>query len=77
MGKATALPAFAWYDVATKKFRVQIAPALKNYPRSDAEKDAKKLNQSLEQLIKQHPEQYMWTMKWFRTRPKNEPALYR
>lgn len=77
MGKATALPAFAWYDIESKKYRVQIAPALKDYPSGNAEKDAKKLNQSLELMIKQHPEQYMWTMKWFRTRPKNEPALYR
>ena len=76
MGKATALPSFVWYDEATQKYRVRISPPIPNYPTGEAEQDAKLLNQSLEQLIKKYPEQYMWTMKWFRTRPQNEVSLY-
>lgn len=77
MGKATALPAFAWYDRQSKKYRLQIAPPLHNYPEGDATKDATKLNKSLEALIKQHPEQYMWLLKWYRTRPENGATLYK
>jgi lipid A biosynthesis lauroyl/palmitoleoyl acyltransferase len=76
MAKATALPTFVWYDNEAKKYKIQIAPKIENYPTGDAEQDAVLLNQSLEKLIKDHPEQYMWTMKWFRTRPKNEAILY-
>ena len=76
LGKATALPAFTWYDSASKKYRLQIFSALENYPSSDLSADAIKLNQALESLIKQHPEQYMWLLKWYRTRPENESTLY-
>jgi len=76
MGKAVALPTFCWYDSAIKKYRTQVLPALDNYPSGDAVVDAKALNYALEELIKQHPEQYMWQMKWYRTRPENEVNLY-
>lgn len=76
MGKAVALPTFVWYDLATHKYKIQISPPMLDYPTGDAEQDAFLLNQSLEKLIKEHPEQYMWTMKWFKTRPENEVALY-
>jgi lauroyl/myristoyl acyltransferase len=76
MGKAIALPTFVWYDTSIQKYKIQISPPLLDYPTSNAKQDAFLLNQSLEKLIKDHPEQYMWTMKWFRTRPENEATLY-
>ncbi len=76
MGKAIALPTFAWYDIATQKYKIQISPPILDYPTGNAEQDARLLNQSIESLIKEHPEQYMWTMKWFRTRPEDEAPLY-
>lgn len=76
MGRATALPAFTWFDQQTKTYRLELSPPLHNYPTGDALKDAITLNQSLEKLIKQHPEQYMWLLKWYRTRPENEASLY-
>ena len=76
MGRATALPTFVWYDTIEKKYKIQILPPILGYPTGDAEQDAALLNQSLEQLVKEHPVQYMWTMKWFKTRPNNEATLY-
>ena len=76
MGHAKAFPAYAWFDPNKQKYILQIMPALKNYPSGNTEKDAIALNQALEKLIKQHPEQYMWLMKWYRTRPEGEPSVY-
>jgi lipid A biosynthesis lauroyl/palmitoleoyl acyltransferase len=80
LGKATCLPAFAWYDPDTHKYRLQIAAPLNTadieYPGSDAVTNAKRLNAELEKLIRQHPEQYMWILRLFRTRPKNEKQIY-
>lgn len=80
LGNATCLPTFAWYDEETNKYRIQILPPLKNpegcYPGSDSTINATTLNKSLEALIEQHPEQYMWNMKLFRTRPTGEKAIY-
>lgn len=76
LGKATALPAFTWYNPATKKYVLEVAPPLADYPSKDVNADAIKLNQSLEILIKQHPTQYMWLLKWYRTRPEDEEGIY-
>lgn len=76
MGKAIALPAYVYYDAETQKYKTQILPPIQDYPTGDALKDATLLNQSLEQLIKEYPIQYMWTMKWFKTRPENQTTLY-
>ncbi len=76
MGKAIALPTFVRYDVEAQQYKIQIAPPMKDYPTGNAEQDATLLNESLEKLIKEYPEQYMWTMKWFKTRPENEVSLY-
>ncbi len=77
MGKAIALPTFVWYDNKVQKYKIQVAEAIPNYPTGDAKQDAALLNQALEALIKQHPDQYMWTMKFFWTRPEeNATTLY-
>lgn len=76
MGKAKAFPAFAWFDDKEKKYTLSILPALDNYPSGDANKDAISLNRALETMIKQHPEQYMWLMKWYKTRPDGEAGIY-
>ena len=76
MGKAVAFPAFARFDEKEQKYILQIMPALDNYPSGDAKKDASTLNQALEAMIKQHPEQYMWLMKWYRTRHDGEASFY-
>jgi len=34
------------------------------------------INDSLEALLKQAPEQYMWTFRWFSSRPGGEPSPY-
>ena len=34
------------------------------------------MNQALETLISQKPEQYMWFMKWYFTRPEGEEEVY-
>ena len=35
------------------------------------------LNQWIEQAVSQHPEQYLWAHRRFKTRPAGEPKLYR
>ncbi len=76
LGKAVALPCFAYYDPSLKKYKIIIAPAIDNYPSKDTAKNALMLNQQLEKLILQQPEQYMWLMKWYRSRPEGEDSVY-
>lgn len=76
MAKATALPAFSFFDEKSGKYRLKIGAALENYPSADAVKDATTMNQGLEKLISEHPEQYMWFLKLFRTRPEGDTFKY-
>ncbi|MCK5896796.1 MAG: lysophospholipid acyltransferase family protein [Cocleimonas sp.] len=76
LAKAASLPCFSYYDQNTKNYKVVIAPPIEDYPSKDTQKNAQKLNQQLERLIRQHPAQYMWLMKLYRTRPDKEKAVY-
>jgi len=76
LGKAIALPCFTYYDQHSKKYKVIIAPPIKNYPSKNTKTNATTLNQQLETLIQQQPAQYMWLMKWYRTRPEGENKIY-
>jgi len=76
MGKAVALPTFTYYDNNKRKYVAKILKPLENYPSADAAADALNMNQALESLIREHPEQYMWTMKCYKTRPEGEAKVY-
>jgi lipid A biosynthesis lauroyl/palmitoleoyl acyltransferase len=57
-------------------YRVYLEPPLENFPGDNAREDAAKMNQALEQGLRRMPEQYMWTLRWFKTRPEGEESPY-
>lgn len=73
LGRACAFPIMAFFDEKTGVYQVKIGTALEDFGALDAAEDAGNMNASFEQLIRQHPTQYMWLLKLFKTRPtKNE-----
>lgn len=75
LGKATALPIMAFFDESNGSYTIQIGEAIQNFT-SEAESSTSQMNQALETLVRQHPTQYMWLLKLFRTRPDDEQAWY-
>jgi KDO2-lipid IV(A) lauroyltransferase len=55
---------------------VRIEAPWTNYPTSDAEADARRLNAFIEACVREMPEQYVWMHKRFKTRPAGEPSIY-
>ncbi len=55
---------------------VRFYPALDDFPGADPVEDARRMNREVEQLVREMPEQYMWSYRRFKTRPDNEPSLY-
>lgn len=62
-------PNFMGYDF-------YILPALDNFPSGNDYDDAVRYHDILEQAIKQHPEQYLWQHRRYKTRPKGEEGIY-
>lgn len=60
----------------SKGYALTIAPPLENYPGESEVADATRFNAIIESRVREHPEQYLWTHRRFKTRPENEARLY-
>ncbi len=59
-----------------RRFRLEVIP-LASIPSEDPAADARLINATLEDNIRQVPEQYMWVHRRFKTRPEGEDRPYR
>ncbi len=73
---ALVLPSATRLDPRTGHYVMRLGDPLENFPGADPEADAAALNRAMETLIRRAPEQYMWTFRWFKTRPDGEPSPY-
>jgi len=73
---AVVLPCVTCYDSGDKRYMVKILDEIENMPLGDDEKDSLAMNQSIEKIIDYCPTQYLWTLRYFRTRPHGEASLY-
>lgn len=58
-----------------KHYTIQFFPALASF-HEDESKALSSMNVWLESVIEQHPEDYLWNHRRFKTRPDGEPSLY-
>lgn len=77
IGNALVIPCMTFYDRALGRYQTHLLPPLEGFPSGDAQTDARLQNDALERLIRLHPEQYLWTLKLFRTRPDGESSPYK
>ena len=75
-GNAVVLP-FWFHCDAEGKYRLRIEPQWSGWPSGDPETDAARYMHELEQVVRQHPEQYLWVHRRFKTRPPGEASVYR
>jgi KDO2-lipid IV(A) lauroyltransferase len=57
-------------------FEVRFEAPLEGYPSDDPAKDARRMNEEIEKVVRQHPEQYLWSYRRFKTRPPGSPPVY-
>lgn len=57
-------------------YEVTVHPAWQDFPTKDVQADTAVMNQKLEAMIRDMPEQYYWVHKRFKTRPPGEPSPY-
>lgn len=75
-GKAVVLP-FWFHRGDDGRYRLRIEPQWSGWPSNDPVADAARYMSELEQVVRQHPEQYLWVHRRFKTRPQGEPDVYR
>ncbi|MEY2993631.1 MAG: lipid biosynthesis lauroyl acyltransferase [Pseudomonadota bacterium] len=74
LGRAPVRPVFT---LMTKSgYTTQVGEVWANYPSGDDAADAARMNAQLEQWVLQHPEQYYWVHRRFKTRQGNDPDIY-
>ena len=74
--KAVVLPCVSCYDADKKRYEIKLLPKIEGLPSGDDEADSLKMNQAIEQAIAQCPIQYLWTLRYFQTRPEGEASVY-
>ena len=52
-------------------------PAWESFPSEDAQADAQRMNRFIEDRVREHPEQYFWLHKRFKTRPEGVQDFYK
>ncbi len=63
-------------DLDTLTWSIDFSPRVVGFPTGDDVADATRINQIIEAAIREHPEQYLWMHRRFKTRPPGEPSVY-
>jgi KDO2-lipid IV(A) lauroyltransferase len=77
---AAVVPGYAYWDQAIQKYRLRFEPPVDLVRTDDAERDVfentQRFAKAIEEIIRKHPDQWVWVHQRWKTRPQGEPALY-
>ena len=71
---AAVIPGFAVWSQTEKRYILQFHPPLEIS--GDPAEDTRRLHAKLEQVIREHPGQWLWIHRRWKTRPPGEPGIY-
>jgi KDO2-lipid IV(A) lauroyltransferase len=77
---AAVVPGYAYWDQTIQMYRLRFEPPVELIRTGDTERDVfentQRFAKVIEEIIRKHPDQWVWIHKRWKTRPKGEPALY-
>ncbi|MFK3739516.1 lipid A biosynthesis acyltransferase [Massilia sp. TN1-12] len=73
---AKVIPVVATFLPNYKGYRVVFYPAWQDFPGDDMIAATRRMNAFIEERVREHPAEYFWTHKRFKTRPPGEPSFY-
>lgn len=75
MGRAVVIP-LSHYRLKGGTYRIVFGKALSNFPSGDDVADTTLINQTIEQAVREHPEQYLWVHRRFKHQPNGKKGPY-
>ncbi|MDE1960691.1 MAG: LpxL/LpxP family Kdo(2)-lipid IV(A) lauroyl/palmitoleoyl acyltransferase [Xanthomonadaceae bacterium] len=57
-------------------YAIRLEAPLENFPSDDIVADTTRVNENIERMVREAPEQYLWVHKRFKTRPQGTPPVY-
>lgn len=57
-------------------YEIRITEPLIDFPSGDEQKDAERVNQLIEAMVREAPDEYLWIHRRFKTRPDGEKSVY-
>lgn len=73
---AVVLPCVSCYQPDEHRYRVKLFSPMEDMPSGDEMRDSENMNKAVEQAILECPLQYLWTLRYFQTRPPGEEPVY-
>ncbi|MGH8496359.1 MAG: LpxL/LpxP family Kdo(2)-lipid IV(A) lauroyl/palmitoleoyl acyltransferase [Gammaproteobacteria bacterium] len=73
---AAVVPFFPLRASGNREYRLLLLPELKDFPSSQPEADAARINALIEEQIRAAPEQYLWIHRRFKSQPPGSPDFY-
>lgn len=73
---AVVLPCVSCYEPESRRYSIVLLPRIEGLPSGSDEADSASMNKAIELTIEQCPAQYLWTLRYFQTRPEGENPVY-
>ena len=77
---AAVVPGYCWWDAKMRKYRLRFEPPVDLIRTGDADRDifenTQKFTKVIEEIIRKHPDQWVWVHARWKTRPEGEPKQY-
>ncbi|WP_426173006.1 lipid A biosynthesis acyltransferase [Massilia sp. TWR1-2-2] len=73
---AKVIPVVATFLPDYRGWKVKFYPAWENYPGDDVVAAARRMNEFIEERVREAPAEYFWTHKRYKTRPEGEVSPY-